>query len=116
MWSNERQKIKLGAPDPNCPTCGGHKYEFLDAEVTEFSAVLCGRDAVQIAPPVPVEMDLEQLARRLTQVGDIKVNDYLLRFVSDQNEVTVFRDGRAIIKGTDDISAARSIYARLIGT
>ena len=116
MWSNDRQKIKLAKPDPNCATCARHDYEFLHAASPEFSAVLCGRDAVQIAPGSAVGFDLKTLAQRLSSIGEVKQNEYLLRFSTNGNEITVFQDGRAIIKGTDDVAAARSIYARFIGT
>jgi molybdopterin-synthase adenylyltransferase len=115
VWANDRQRIKLGPPNPDCKTCGQRIFEFLDAEVQEFSAVLCGRNAVQIAPPKPTVLDLPQLAEKLRNVAEVKQNEYLVRFTSGENEVTVFRDGRAIVKGTDDISLARSLYARFIG-
>src|ERR1043166_5523797 len=63
VWANDRQRIKLGEPDPQCKTCGQHIYEFLDAEASESSAVLCGRNAVQIAPLRPTEFDLPQIGR-----------------------------------------------------
>ncbi|MFZ1699683.1 MAG: ThiF family adenylyltransferase [Pyrinomonadaceae bacterium] len=116
VWANDRQRIKLGEPNADCKCCGQHKFEFLDAEATEFSAVLCGRNAVQIAPPNPVKIDLSNLAAKLVSVGEVKQNEYLVRFITGQNELTVFSDGRAIIKGTDDISAARSIYSRYVGS
>ena len=116
VWANDRQRIKLGEPNPDCKTCGQRIFEFLDAETQEFSAVLCGRNAVQIAPPQPVTLDLEGLAETLRSISEVKQNEYLLRFTSGENELTVFRDGRAIVKGTDDISAARSLYAKYIGT
>jgi molybdopterin/thiamine biosynthesis adenylyltransferase len=115
VWANERHAIRLNAPHPDCKCCANHVYEFLDALPSEFSAVLCGREAVQIAP-VNGSVDLASLASRLGALGEVKHNEYLLRFVVGANEITVFRDGRAIIKGTDDISIARSLYARLIGT
>ena len=115
VWANDRQRIKLGSPSSDCKTCGQRVFEFLDAESQEFSAVLCGRDAVQIAPPQVAEIDLEQLAARLQLLGDIKQNEYLVRFAAGENEITVFRDGRAIVKGTDDVTAARSLYARFVG-
>ena len=116
LWANDRQRIKLGEPNPDCKCCAQHIFEFLDAESQEFSAVLCGRNAVQIAPPKPAELDLSQLAKKLENIGHVKQNEYLVRFMSGENEITVFRDGRAIVKGTDDISAARSLYARFIGS
>lgn len=115
IWANDRQKIKLGPPNPDCKCCGKGEFEFLDADAQEFSAVLCGRNAVQIAPPKPVRLDLVQLGERLRPHAEVKQNEYLVRFVSGENELTIFADGRAIIKGTDDIAAARSLYSRFIG-
>ncbi len=116
VWANDRQRIKLGEPNADCKCCGQRVFEFLDAESGEFSAVLCGRNAVQIAPPRPVQLDLEELAERLGSVADVKQNEYLVRFSLGENEVTVFADGRAIVKGTDDITIARSLYSRYVGS
>ncbi len=115
VWQNDWRKIKLGAPMPECPACGHRRFDFLDAETQEFNAVLCGRDAVQIAPPVPVTLDLPALAARLANLAEVKQNEYLVRAAIDGRELTVFRDARAIIKGTDDVAEARSIYAKYIG-
>ena len=115
VWQNEWRKIKLGAPNPDCETCAKGNYEFLDAENVEFSAALCGRNAVQILPLKPSEIDLQMFAERLKPLGEIKQNEYLLRFNVENYELTIFRDARAIIRGTDDISIARSIYARYVG-
>lgn len=116
IWANDRQRIKLGKPNPDCKACGKHIFEFLDAELQEFSALLCGRDAVQISPLNSAELDLAELADRLRSIAEVQHNDYLVRFVDGPNEMTIFRDGRAIVKGTDDVSAARSLYARYVGT
>lgn len=115
VWENDWRKIKLGKPDADCKTCGQKIYEFLDADAQEFSAVLCGRNAVQIAPPRPADLDLQTLAEKLKKLGLVKQNEYLLRLTVGEYELTVFRDARAIIRGTDDISTARSIYARFVG-
>ena len=115
IWANDWRKIKMNAPNPDCIACGKRQFEFLDADSQGFAAVLCGRDAVQIVPPRPTSFDLHSLAKRLSAMGDVKVNEYLVRFTSGENEVTVFADGRAIIKGIDDVAAARGIYAKFIG-
>jgi adenylyltransferase/sulfurtransferase len=115
VWENDWRKIKLAKPNPDCPTCGRHEFEFLDAEGAEFAAVLCGRDAVQIAPPNGTSIDLSQFAEKLSHLGEVKLNEYLVRFTVEANEITVFRDGRAIVKGTDDVSVARSLYAKYVG-
>jgi adenylyltransferase/sulfurtransferase len=116
VWQNDWRKIKLAGPNPDCIACGKREFQFLDAESHEFAAVLCGRDAVQIAPPNPTSIDLKALAEKLAPLGDVRVNEYLLRFIHNATELTVFTDGRAIIKGTDDISAARSLYAKYVGS
>ncbi len=115
VWNNDWRKIKLGKPNDDCETCARGNFEFLNAEANEFSAVLCGRNAVQIAPAA-ARLDLETLAEKLKIHGAVKLNEYLLRINFTDYELTVFRDGRAIIRGTDDISTARSLYARFIGT
>jgi len=115
IWANDWRKIKLGDPNPECTTCGKRVFEFLDAESQEFAAVLCGRDAVQIAPSKRADLDLKALATSLSKSYEVKQNEYLIRFSVNGNEITVFTDGRAIIKGIDDISAARSLYSKYIG-
>jgi molybdopterin-synthase adenylyltransferase len=116
VWNNDWRKIKLGAPNEDCETCARANFEFLDAEAGEFSAVLCGRNAVQIAPPKEARIDLPQLAERLKNLGEVKQNEYLVRFTSGENELTVFSDARAIIRGTDDLAVARSLYAKFVGS
>ncbi|MCC6826217.1 MAG: ThiF family adenylyltransferase [Acidobacteria bacterium] len=116
IWANERHNIGLGLPDADCKCCCGGIYEFLDAGEGEFADVLCGRNAVQLAPRAAAGFDLEALAERLQFSTAVTLNGYLLRFTSGGNEITVFRDGRAIVSGTDDITAARTLYDRFIGT
>ncbi|MGD9564295.1 MAG: ThiF family adenylyltransferase [Pyrinomonadaceae bacterium] len=116
VWQNDWRKIKLSGPNPDCKTCARREFEFLDADAVEFSAVLCGRNAVQIAPPRPVRIDLAGFAAKLASIPSIKRNAYLVRFDADGNEMTLFSDGRAIVKGTDDVSVARSLYSRFVGS
>lgn len=115
VWQNDWRKIKLGKPNADCKTCGQRNFEFLETDAQEFSAVLCGRDAVQISPPNRSQIDLENLADKLKNLGKVKQNEYLVRFISGEFELIVFSDARAIIRGTDDISTARSLYAKFIG-
>lgn len=116
VWANDRQRIKLGPPETECATCGHREFEFLDSGSAAATSVLCGRDAVQVSPPSTTTLDLDQLADKLKFTVAVTQNEYLLRFRVGDNEMTVFRDGRAIIKGTDDIGAARSLYARFVGS
>lgn len=116
VWNNEWRRIKLGGPTPECPTCGLRRFETLEAEAGDFATALCGRDAVQLSPRHSTQIDLDVLAERLRASGDVQVNPYLLRLSAGEYELTVFRDARAIIRGTEDVPTARSLYARYVGT
>lgn len=116
VWRNDWRKIALGKPNADCPTCARAIYEALDAEGNDYAAALCGRDAVQINPPRATAIDFAQLAEKLRASGEVNFNAYTLRFRVGEYELTVFKDARSIIRGTDDINHARSLYARYIGT
>lgn len=115
VWQNDWRKIKLGAPNADCECCAKRNFEFLSADANEFSAVLCGRNAVQIQPANAAKIDLQILAERLKNLGDVKQNEYLVRLNVGEYELTIFSDARAIVRGTDDVSTARSVYARYVG-
>ncbi|HAF15510.1 MAG TPA: thiamine biosynthesis protein ThiF [Blastocatellia bacterium] len=115
VWRNEWRKINPGPPSPDCPTCGLGNFTTLEAASGDFAAVLCGRNAVQISPSQSTRIDFEALAKRLQVTGEVKFNDYLLRFRTGEFEVTVFQDARSIIRGTNEIKTARSLYAKYIG-
>jgi molybdopterin/thiamine biosynthesis adenylyltransferase len=115
LWENTSERLELPR-QPDCPTCGQHHYEFLDSLAGTSSTSLCGRNAVQVRSGMHgAKLNLPDLAERLQPVGQVSYNDFLLRFLVDSYELTVFPDARAIIKGTDDEQVARSVYARYIG-
>jgi adenylyltransferase/sulfurtransferase len=115
VWHNEWRRINPGSPAPECLTCGLGRFQTLAATAGEFAAVLCGRNAVQISPTASTRVDFGALAERLRASGEVRFNDYLLRFRAGDYELTVFQDARSIIRGTDEISIARSLYAKYIG-
>jgi adenylyltransferase/sulfurtransferase len=115
VWRNEWRKINPGPPAPDCQTCAMGRFETLEAASGEFAAVLCGRNAVQISPAQASRLNFEELAERLRLTGEVKFNDYLLRFRTGDFELTVFQDARSIIRGTSEITTARSLYAKYIG-
>ncbi|HJX89622.1 MAG TPA: ThiF family adenylyltransferase [Pyrinomonadaceae bacterium] len=115
VWQNEWRRINPGARREDCRTCGQAIYDSLNSETNELAAVLCGRDAIQISPARPTEIDFASLAARLENIGDVKFNEYLLRFRTGEFEMTVFQDARSIIRGTAEINTARSLYAKYIG-
>jgi adenylyltransferase/sulfurtransferase len=115
VWQNEWRRIGPGTPRVDCSTCGLALYETL-SQAGDGVAVLCGRDAIQISPAGPTCIDFSTLAERLRRTGEVKFNEYLLRFKTGNFELTVFQDARSIIRGTDEIAIARSLYAKYIGT
>jgi adenylyltransferase/sulfurtransferase len=116
LWANDWRRIRLREPAPDCPACALNQFPALSAENRDFAAVLCGRNAVQIAPPRPTLLDLPTLADKLRPAGEVKANGYLVRFANGPYEITVFSDARAIIRGTDDVTIARSLYAKYVGS
>jgi molybdopterin/thiamine biosynthesis adenylyltransferase len=107
------RQIDAPARDPDCPTCGRREFPYLE-ESRRQPVSLCGRNAVQISERErPV--DLLELKARLEPLGEVRANEFALRFFIKPYEMTVFADGRAIVKGTSDTGVARSLYARYVG-
>ncbi len=113
VWKNTHSSISTRDRDPGCPVCAERRFRSLEgAERPPIS--LCGRNSVQIhARAGPI--DLRALGESLRPLGPVRSNDYALRFFCAPYDLTVFPDGRAIIKGTTDIGVARSLYARYVG-
>ena len=114
VWNTSLRQIDQPPPDPDCPACGRREFIYLDGE-RRAPISLCGRNAVQIHERNR-PLNLPELAARLERLGTVRQNDFALRFFLSPYELTIFADGRAIIKGTQDIGVARSLYARYIGT
>ena len=114
LWENTFERIELPR-QAGCPACDAGDYEYLDAPVDDTGVSLCGRNAVQVRPPARSTLDLAALAERLSPVGEVASNGFLLRLRVDGYEITVFPDARAIVKGTDDTAVARTLYARYVG-
>lgn len=115
IWRGDWRKIKMRSPEEDCICCGKLEFEFLSEENQETLTSLCGRNAVQIMPAAGTEIDLAKLEESLAKSLKTERNEYLLRFSLDGRTVTLFRDARAIIQGTDDVSEARAIYSRYVG-
>jgi molybdopterin/thiamine biosynthesis adenylyltransferase len=113
VWGGGIRQIDAPARDPDCPTCGRREFPYLE-ESRRQPVSLCGRNAVQVSERErPV--DLMELKARLEPLGEVRANEFALRFFIKPYEMTVFADGRAIIKGTSDTGVARSLYARYVG-
>jgi molybdopterin/thiamine biosynthesis adenylyltransferase len=114
VWQNDRAEITADKPRPGCPTCGLHEFPHLAGEGRPH-ITLCGRNSVQIHERSR-PLDLTEMSERLRPHGAVRHSDFVLKFWHEPYELTLFPDGRAIIKGTTDPAVARSLYARFIGT
>ena len=103
------------APLADCPVCGQRRFDFLSGREKSRTQVLCGRDSVQVTPGRPLGSGLDDLARRLAGVGRVRCFDTVLHIDTEGLQVSIFPDGRALIRGTTEAERARAIYARLIG-
>lgn len=114
VWSNDRAEIAAGKPRAGCQTCERREFPHLAGE-RRPQITLCGRNSVQIherSRPI----NFGEMSTRLQPHGTVKHNDFVLKFWRDSYEMTLFPDGRAIIKGTADTAVARSLYARFVGS
>jgi len=114
VWTNEHAEISATQPRPGCRSCGQRDLIHLAGEGRPH-ITLCGRNSVQIHERQR-PIDFAELDRRLQPHGTVRHNDFVLKFWHDPYEMTLFPDGRAIIKGTTDTALARSLYARYVGS
>ncbi|HJN10395.1 MAG: ThiF family adenylyltransferase [Pirellulaceae bacterium] len=116
LWDNRVRQVKLDSLQGiECETCDQRKFPWLAGQRGSHTAILCGRNAVQLSFPDRQPLSLESLAEKLRGMGEVSGNRFLLRLTVDEYLITVFPDGRAIIGGTEDITEAKTVYAKYIG-
>ena len=114
LWRNEHSEVRAESPRPGCQACGERDFVHLAGE-GRAHITLCGRNSVQIHErhrPI----NFSEVSQRLKPHGAVRHNDFVLKFWPEPYEMTLFPDGRAIIKGTTDTAIARSLYARYVGS
>jgi adenylyltransferase/sulfurtransferase len=114
VWTSDYASIKTDKPRPGCRCCQQRDFVHLAGEGRPH-ITLCGRNSVQIHERQR-PIDFSEITRRLTPHGKVRHNEFILRFWREPYELTLFPDGRAIIKGTTDTAIARSLYARYVGS
>lgn len=117
LWDNQVRHVDISmlASSSDCNVCKQRKFVWLTGERGDSSAVLCGRNAVQLSAAAGTAISLDDLATRLNLVGRVERNAYLVRFYVEGYVLTMFADGRTIVGGTNDVATARSVQARYIG-
>ena len=115
IWTHHFQRIDLGSEIMSaCVVCSERRYEYLNGTPLR-TITLCGRNAVQLIPGVKGDMDFAELAKSIAAFGPVQFNDFLLKCSSPPYEFTLFKDGRAIVKGTEEPGLARSVYSKFVG-
>jgi molybdopterin/thiamine biosynthesis adenylyltransferase len=114
VWKNRITTMDVGGPHAGCQVCGARHFAHLAGDGRP-TITMCGRNSVQIHEhDRPVDLGL--LSRRLEPLGTVRATNFILQFAPNADtQITLFPDGRAIIKGTTDPGVARSLYARYIG-
>ena len=113
VWTAKFQSIRI-ARNPNCRACARREFTYLEGDA-QPQITLCGRNSVQIHEHGR-SLNLAELGARVAKSSsEVRQNDFLLRFTHPPYEMTIFADGRAIVKGTQDPKVARSLYSRFIG-
>ena len=113
LWSNHIANINV-EKDDDCPVCVHNKYEYYGKDVGSYTTDLCGSNSVQVVPEKPVKADFSALAERLKRIGTVRLNQFTLMFSDSKYKITLFQDGRAIIKNAIDGNNAKSIYTEYI--
>ena len=114
VWTNEHAEIAAGKPRAGCQACSQRDFVHLAGEGRPH-ITMCGRNSVQIHERARA-IDFAEMQRRLESFGQVRHNEFVLKFWREPYEMTLFPDGRAIIKGTADTGVARSLYARYVGS
>lgn len=116
VWTLAVNRLRIPR-DTACPACGDgdRQFPFLKPNGATRTTILCGRDTVQVSMQPASSVDLDALASRLRDVGEIRRNDHFMRVRLPEREMVVFRNGRVLVHGTDDPAVARSLVARYVG-
>jgi len=114
LSTNEFVKTKIERRK-DCPLCEGGVFEYLEGKFLSSAVALCGRNAVQISPERELAVPIEKMAEKLRKIGEVSYAGYLLKFKKEEYELVIFPDGRVMVKGTEDISLAKSLYAKYVG-
>lgn len=113
-WEKAFSQVTVNR-EKNCTTCQKQEYEYLSLRIRELATSLCGSGSVQIHPVRPMEIGLVSLAERLRPLGEVTTSRHMIRFKTGETELSIFEDGRAIVRGVRNAAAARALYARYIG-
>jgi len=117
LWNNQIRSVGIARREeqPKCQTCVERDFPWLEGRRGSATLSLCGRNAVQLSATSSQPPSLPAVAEKLAAIGNVTANQFLLRLEVDEYRITLFADGRAIVAGTDDPAAARTVFNRYFG-
>ena len=123
-WAGHIERLAVPGPDPGCPACGARRFEYLEEPAPARTVRPCTDGSIRVRPSrtareegIPPRVDLRELGRRLEGlVEDLVVHPSVVRFDADGCRMTIFQDGRAVVRGTEDPARARTLYDRYVGS
>src|SRR5207245_361115 len=89
--------------------------EYLRAKRAQVLASLCGSDTISLDPVHHGMIDMEAVANRLAILGSTRRAGGVLVAEVEGHRLTIFPDGRALIRGVKDEAEARGVYAKYVG-
>ena len=110
-----RRLFAEAKPRAACPVCSLARYPALEGEGASEVLKLCGRNSVQVSPARRERPDFDSLEARLNRIGRTRRSPHLLSADVEGMSLTVFADGRCVVRGTGDPARARALYERYIG-
>jgi adenylyltransferase/sulfurtransferase len=95
----------------NCPACQGTTAP---AEKREKLVWLCGRNTVNVNPEKPLKLNLNQIYEKIKQNFKIHIKSQLAIIFNYKNlEITLFNNGRMLIKNIKNEKEAQKIYKEI---
>jgi molybdopterin-synthase adenylyltransferase len=118
VWEGDIRPVRAFArarPSPECPVCAGNRYPALEGAESPEAVALCGRASVQVKPPRRERPDFDLLERALSRLGPVQRGENVLSAEVEDVTLTVFSDGRCVVRGTADLDRARRLCLKYVG-
>lgn len=107
---NELTKIKINK-NKNCICCAKNNFEYLAGKKSQKIIKLCGDNVYQIKSKSINKEQFNDLKNKLKKINKVVDFGYCINF---GNKLTLFQDGRALIKAKNG-KEAKSLYSKFVG-
>lgn len=112
VWKDKIELLRV-KKNERCKCCVKNNFEFLNGRSSKTIRV-CGVNTFQIKLTKEIE-NFEKIYRKLKSIGHVTFNDFILHFEINNKKLSLFKDGRVIIKGVKSEKDAKTLYSKYIG-